>query len=112
MTVPLKTGKKKEFTAAAAILRDPARRSRLMNAVDSTIAYKNDIADAQADIKQVREDIVNDVNIDPKQFNAIVTLYAKDNFEEKSKEISTLEDIIHALMQVSGSDSEGNDSEE
>lgn len=99
-------GRKKEFTEVTVIIKDDARRTRLQSYIDEVIRSKQKILDENESIKALRDSAVEELNIEPKMFNNLVSLFFNNNFEQKKAELERLEAAINALMQTGGSDDE------
>lgn len=94
--VALKGGSKQSADITT-ILKDPSQRGRLQNYIDEAVRCKIKIADEQESIKGLREAAIDDLNIEPKMFNTLVTLFFNNNFEQKKAEIEKIEAAINAL---------------
>ena len=93
-------GGKKQFIEVTTIISQPAQRAKLQNYIDEVVNCKTKILDQNEAIKSIRESAVDDLNIEPKMFNAIVALYFNNNFEQKRDEFEKMEAAITALMQT------------
>jgi len=92
----LTTGKK-QFIEVSTVLQDPAMKAKLQNFVDEVIREKMAILDKQESIKVIRDQAVETLNIEPKMFNSIVSLFFNNNFEEKQDEIERMQQVIELL---------------
>lgn len=90
----------KQFADVSDILRNPAQRSKLQNYIDEVVRCKQKILDENESIKGLRESAVEELNIQPKMFNSLVSLFFNNNFEQKREELEQLESAINALMQT------------
>lgn len=90
----------KEFTDVNQILKTPAQRAKLQNFVDEAVNVKLQIAAKQEEIKSLRSSCSEDLNIDPKVFNDLVSLHYNNNFDQKKAEVDKWEEILHTLEQV------------
>lgn len=97
-----KVGKKNQFAEITTVLRDAAKKARLQTYIDEVVRCKTKILDENESIKSLREAAVDELNIEPKMFNSLVSLFFNNNFEQKREELEKLEAAIDALMQVSG----------
>lgn len=95
-------GKKNKFTEVTTILKNDPQRAKLQNYIDEVVRCKTRILDQNEAIKSIKEAAVNDLNIEPKMFNSLVSLFFNNNFEQKKEELEKLEAAINALMQVDG----------
>lgn len=92
---------RKQFTDVADILKNPSQRSKLQSFVDETVRCKTKILDENESIKGIREAAVEELGIQPKIFNSIVSLFFNNNFEQKREELEQMETVIETLMQTS-----------
>lgn len=97
-------GKKKQFVEITTVLRDSSQRAKLQNYIDEVVRCKTKILDQNESIKVLRDSAVEDLNIEPKMFNSLVSLFFNNNFEQKKEELEKLEAAINALMQTGGDD--------
>ena len=89
---------KKDYSRIEDILNNPARKSKLKNFIDEAVRCKQSIADKNEDMKILATEAAEQVNVDPKLFRQLVTLYFKNSFAEKQAEISALESAIEMLV--------------
>lgn len=92
-------GKKNQFVEVTTVLADATQRARLQNYIDEVVRCKAKILDENESIKALRESAVEELNIEPKIFNSLVSLFFNNNFQQKQQEIQQLEAAISALMQ-------------
>ncbi len=97
-------GKKNQFTEVTTILKNDHQRAKLQNYIDEVVRCKTRILDQNEGIKSIKEAAVNELNIEPKMFNSLVSLFFNNNFEQKKEELEKLEAAINALMQTQGDD--------
>lgn len=102
----LTVGRKNNFIDITTILKDANLRAKLQNFIDEVIRCKTRILDENESIKSLRESAVDELNIEPKMFNFLVSTFFNNNFEEKREELEKLEQAIHMLMQVGTQDEE------
>jgi vesicle coat complex subunit len=88
---------KKQFLEVSTILQNDEMRAKLQNFVDEVLLEKSAILDKQESIKVLRERAVETLNIEPKMFNNIVSLYFNNNFEQKADELEKLTQVIELL---------------
>jgi len=93
-------GKKKQFTEISSIIKNPSSLSQLKIFIDEAVNDKIKILDRNESIKRLREEAVEKLGIQPKMFNALVSLFFNNNFDEKLAEIGELETAIDGLMQT------------
>lgn len=91
---------KKSFLEVTTIIAQPAQRAKLQNYIDEVVRSKTKILDENETIKTLRDTAVEELNIEPKMFSALVSLYFNNNFEQKRDELEKLEAAINALMQT------------
>lgn len=90
--------KKKEFIPVTTLLKDKSQYSKLMNYIDESVRCKTKILDEQESIRTLREAVVDEMNIDPKMFNALVSMAFNNNYEQKKMELESQVEAIEALM--------------
>lgn len=93
-------GGKKNFVEVTTVLNDSAQRAKLQNYIDEVVRCKIKILDQNEAIKGLKEAACQDLNIDPKMFSSLVSLFFNNNFEQKKEELEKLEAAINALMQT------------
>ena len=93
-------GKKKQFIEVTTVLKNQAQRAKLQNYIDEVVRCKTKILDENESIKTLRDAAVEELNIEPKMFSALVSLFFNNNFDQKREELEKLEAAIHALMQT------------
>lgn len=92
-------GKKKQFVEVTTVLKDASQRAKLQSYIDEVVRCKTKILDENESIKAIRDAAVEELNIEPKMFSSLVSLFFNNNFEQKREELEKLEAAIHALMQ-------------
>ena len=90
-------GGKKQFVEIATVLQSPELKGKLQGFVDEVLKEKAAILDKQESIKVLRDRAVETLNIEPKMFNNIVSLYFNNNFEQKHDELEKLTQVIELL---------------
>ena len=95
MKMQVKTNKFKDVTD---ILRDPSSAAKLQNYIDEAVICKTKILDQQEAIKTLRTSAAEEVGIEPKMFNSLLSLFFNNNFDQKKAELTQLEEAIDALM--------------
>ncbi len=93
---------KKHFTEVTTVLNSKSQRAKLQNYIDEVVRCKTKILDENESIKNLRNAASEELNIEPKMFSALVSLFFNNNFEQKREEIEQLEAAINALMQTHG----------
>lgn len=99
---------KRGFREITDILNNSADRAMLSNQLDEAVRCKKAIKVSQGEIKNLRDDAVQKLQMQPKLFNQLANLLFNNNFSEKKEELETLEAAIEALMKnpALGEDSE------
>ncbi len=93
----------KKFADVSDILKNEVKAKRLQAFIDEVVRCKQKILDENESIRALRESAVEELEIQPKMFNAIVSLHFNNNFEEKREEIEQLDSAIeHILHQING----------
>lgn len=90
----------KKYKDVSDIARDPREMSKLQNYIDEAVRSKQKILDEQESIKTLRQSATDEVGIEPKMFNLLVSMFFNNNFDQKKEELSKLEDALEAIMQV------------
>ena len=96
----LATGGKKQFVEVTTIIKSEPQRARLQGYIDEVLRCKVKILDHNEAIKGIQEAAIDDLNIDPKMFKQLISLFFNNNFSQKKEELERLEAAINALMQV------------
>jgi hypothetical protein len=91
-------GKKKQFVEVTTVLKDPGQKAKLQNYIDEVVRCKTKILDEQESIRVLRDTAVEELNIEPKMFSALVSLFFNNNFEQKQQEMERLDAAIRALL--------------
>lgn len=94
----------KSFDDINDVLRVPEKRARLQGFIDEAIRHKSQIHDHTSAIKDIREDAVANLNVSPKMFNTLVSVFFNNDFEQRHKEVQQLECALETLMQVDSQD--------
>lgn len=96
-------GKKgKNFKDVGQILRDPSAAAKLQNYIDEAVNCKIQIMDKNESIKTLKDSAAEELGLEPKMFNLLVSVYYNNNFEAKKLEIEKIQEAIDALMTVKG----------
>jgi hypothetical protein len=94
-----KVSNKKNFRTVAEIMRDPSAAAKLQNYIDEAVRCKIKILDEQESIKTLRQSAVDEIAIDPKNFNNLVSYSFNNNFDQKKAELEEQIDAIEAVTQ-------------
>ncbi len=100
MSINLPSKATKQFNPIEVILNDKSQKARLQTYIDETVKCKQRILDENESIKGLREQAVQELGINPKLYNSLVSLYFNNDFEQKKEELEQFETAINALMQV------------
>ena len=103
-------GKKKSFTEISDITKNPSSHAKLKSYIDEAVNAKIKILDQNQTIKGLRDSAAEELGLQPKMFNFLVSLFFNNNFDEKLAEIGEQETAIDALMQT-GSSAKSSDDE-
>ena len=98
-------GKKKSFTEISDIIKNPSSHAKLKSYIDEAVNAKIKILDQNEAIKGLRDSAVEELGLQPKMFNFLVSLLFNNNFDEKLAEIGEQETAIEGLMQTGPSKS-------
>lgn len=90
--------KAKKFRDVKDILRDPSLAAKLQNYIDEAVICKTKILDQNESIKTLRQSAAEEVEIEPKMFNVLVSMFFNNNFDQKKEELTKLEEAIDALL--------------
>ena len=93
---------KKPFADVSDILKNEMKRKKLQSYIDEVVRCKQKILDENESIRALRESAVDELEIQPKMFNSLVSLHFNNNFEEKREEIEQLDCAIELLLQLDG----------
>jgi|SRR5579859_1531300 len=96
-------GRKKSFTEISDIIKNPSTNSKLKAFIDEAVNAKIKILDQNEAIKGLRDEALNQLGLQPKMFNFLVSLMFNNNFDEKLHEIGEQETAIEGLMQTGSS---------
>jgi|SRR5271163_3679008 len=102
--------KKKSFTEISDIIKSPSSHAKLKSYIDEAVNAKIKILDQNEAIKGLRDSAVEELGLQPKMFNFLVSLLFNNNFDEKLAEIGEQETAIEGLMQT-GSSAKSSDDE-
>lgn len=98
-TLPAVSGGK-QFVDIAVILNSEGQKSKLQTYIDEIVRCKQKIMDENESIKGLREAAVEELNIQPKLLNSLVSLYFSNSFDQRREEADQLITAIDALMQT------------
>ncbi len=98
------SGGKKQFTEVTTIMNNSSQRAKLQNYIDEVIRCKTKILDENESIKTLRDAAVEELNIEPKMFSTLVSLFFNNNFDQELEKINQLEAVINAVMGTGSSE--------
>jgi chemotaxis methyl-accepting protein methylase len=104
MTSKALTVGKKQFAEISTILNNRTSRDKLQGFIDEVIISKTAVLDANNHIKSIREAAVDTLNIEPKMFNSLVSVFFNNNFDQKREELEKMEIALSLLMQTNSDD--------
>lgn len=93
-------GGKQAYTDVVYILNSPANSAKLQNFIDEVCRCKTRILDENESIKGLRDAAVDELNISPKMFSTLVSLYFNNDFAQKLEEIEQLQMAIEKLTSI------------
>ena len=88
----------KKHTDVSDIAKNPVSRQKLESFLDEVVRCKIKIADEQESIRNLRESAVEELGINPKEFNLLVGVYFNHNGEAKRDELESSVDAIDAMF--------------
>lgn len=88
---------KKETIEMTTVLQNDVMRAKLQSYVDEILRCKTKILDEQESIKQIRDAAIEELNIEGKMLNSIVSLYFNNDFDQKADELEKLQQVIDLL---------------
>lgn len=94
--------KEKSFDSVTEIIKDPVKRSKLQNLIDEAVRSKQKILDENETIKGLREVATDELNMQGKTFNALVSTFFNNNFAEKTSELEETLLAIESVMNMNG----------
>jgi CBS-domain-containing membrane protein len=77
-------------------------RKKLTNFIDEAVIQRTKIKTTKEDLKAIVDEAKEQLDIEPKLFNALVSITEKNSFAEKQAEISNLETAIELLISSHG----------
>lgn len=92
-----KKEKKNQARNIIDILNNSSDRAKLQNFIDEAVRCKIKIADENESIKVLREEAMDKIGVNPKDFNNMLKLFYNNNFSEVQEQIQTLESIIEFI---------------
>ena len=93
--------KTKKFRDIASIMKDPSAKAKLTNLVDEAVTCKSAIALQQQNIKVLRDAALEDLQLNPKLFNAYVAAAFNNDYAQRKdsldEQVALLENIMGEL---------------
>jgi hypothetical protein len=91
--------RKNKFAEIEDIVKNTTQRAKLQNYIDEAVRHKIKILDENEHIKSIREAAVEELSLQPKMFNLLVSVFFNNNFDEKKLELEQFQTAIE-LMQI------------
>lgn len=91
--------KAKKFRDIDSIMKDPAAKAKLSNLIDEAVTCKSAIALQQQNIKVLREAALDDLQLNPKLFNAYVAAAFNNDYAQRRE---SLEEQVALLENIMG----------
>ncbi len=91
--------KAKKFRDIGSIMKDPAAKAKLSNLIDEAVTCKGAIALQQQNIKVLREAALDDLQLNPKLFNAYVAAAFNNDYAQRRE---SLEEQVVLLENIMG----------
>lgn len=92
------TDKAPKFRDLQSIMKDPAAKAKLTNLVDEAVILKHKIYLHQQTIKQLRETAKDDLQLNPKLFNANVNASFNNDFVARREGAAEIVDLMDNLI--------------
>lgn len=89
---------KKNVVEISTILQNDVMKTKLQGYIDETIRAKTKILDQQDHIRGIKESAIEELNVDPKMFNTLVSLFFNNNFDQKLEELEKLDEAIRLIQ--------------
>lgn len=94
--------KSKKFRDIESIMKDPQLKAVLSNLIDEAVTCKGAIAVQQANIKALREDAVEQIQISPKLFNAYVAAAFNNDYQLRRQSLEEQVTLLEHIMGDAG----------
>ena len=98
----LPKGKKEKagskYTPIQDIRKDPVKWAKLNSIVEDSIALKTKAAQVKQELKESKAFAVEEINIDPKQFQFFLDAMYNNDLEERKDKLEKLDDVLDAVM--------------
>ena len=95
-----KAGHKQEFTPLSTLLIDDNKRSRFQHYLDEMHSLQNDIADLKNQYKSLTDNIVNDLNVSPKELKFVSNMYFNNSLDSKMEEVEAMKILLEKLQSI------------
>jgi hypothetical protein len=96
------TATSRKFRDIDSIMKDPAARAILTNLVDEAVACKSEIAKQQQNIKILREDALEQLQVSPKLFNAYVSAAFNNDYSNRKESLDEQVTLLDHIMGLIG----------
>lgn len=93
-----KQSAKRAFTPLSTLLIDDGQRARFQHYIDEMHEMQNQIADLKNQYKTLSEDVVNDLNVNPKELKLVSTLYFNNSLDVKLEEVEAMKLLLEKLQ--------------
>jgi len=92
------TTKSKKFRDINSIMKDTAAKAKLSNLIDEAVSCKGAIAMQQANIKVLRDAALEDLQLNPKLFNAYVAAAFNNDYGQRKESLEEQVAMLEAIM--------------
>lgn len=80
------------------VIANPADKHKLQNFIDEAVRVKLRIADENESFKGIKDEAVEQLEVNPKLFNQLVKISLNNSYSETRAEISALDSAIDLLF--------------
>jgi hypothetical protein len=101
MALPAVPGAK-NYTDITTIFNDSALKAKLQIFLDEAVKAKGQIKQMQQDLKDIREQACEELQINGKLFNAMASMLYNNDMHDRLEDLNQLENAINGLLQVAG----------
>lgn len=93
-----KQSNKRDFTPLSTLLIDDGQRARFQHFLDEMHTMRNEIADLKNQYKSLTDDVVDDLNVSPKELKLVADLYFNNSLDAKIEEVEALKILLEKLQ--------------